>query len=297
VITVPSDPHHTLFALLASAIFNIPVVSIVLGYPFKYRKYHIELILVQLAWSRIVVFTTRKLGSHYRQLGFIPKLSMVAYSVNPISRGRVRTDISRSAARMVLHLPMEKKIVLTISRYTVFKNLEDFCKVCQKLKRIWADRLLIEMISASGDPKYEAYIKDLIQSIPNSVILDNIPYEMVPLHIRSADCIVLTSKIDNYSRVLLEGLANHVPVVTYDAGLEELRDLSIDQSYGLYTVRTGSIDDLAREINRVLVSAEPVSTHFDLPIFTEQFVKNRILPLLQGLISSGNTPTKHREGL
>jgi len=289
IITVPSAPHHELFALVSSMVLRIPVVSIVVGYvSLGYAETHRKLILAQLAWSHAVVFTTRRLGRHYNLIGFVPKSSLVTYAVNPISRTRVMDRIPRSMARQKLNLPTEGKIVLTVGRYDPFKNLEDFCEVSRKMRRMWTGGFHAVMISATSSfPEYEAHVKDLMRRTPDSITLDNVPYEVIPLYLRSADCIVLSSRTDNYSRVLLEALANGVTIVSYEAGLEELKDFSVDQSRGLITVPTGSVKDLVDKVYEVLASGESVSTRPDPHFFTDSFVIEHVLKPFRRLLESG----------
>ncbi|MEM3824261.1 MAG: glycosyltransferase family 4 protein [Candidatus Bathyarchaeia archaeon] len=136
-----------------------------------------------------------------------------------VSRYRSMIHVSQKLARKKLKLPPEPFIAITVTRYTPFRGCEYFLKAAKEVQNRTKNILFI-FVGARTGQLYETKIKQNASEMKLKILFfDNVPYNLIPLFLRAANCLVLTSPIDNWCDALREGLANATPIVSFDAGI------------------------------------------------------------------------------
>lgn len=123
--------------------------------------------------------------------------------------------IDKKEARTKLGFPQDKKIVMSVGRCRVEKNLANFVKVANlKIK----DALFVLV----GDGDQLKYLKHLALN-GNVRFVGNVNNNDVPLYMACADVLVNTSLSEGFPVSILEGLACGLPIVAPDiCGIPEI---------------------------------------------------------------------------
>jgi len=123
---------------------------------------------------------------------------------------------SKEKARKLLHLPLEKKMILFVGRLVPVKGIYYLVRAMPSILRKQEAILVI-----AGEGAERSNLKRLVDMLnlePYVLFLGNIPAEKLALYYNAADVFVLPSFIEGHSVVLLEAMASGLPIVATNVG-------------------------------------------------------------------------------
>ncbi|MDO8886366.1 glycosyltransferase family 4 protein [Candidatus Oleimmundimicrobium sp.] len=166
---------------------------------------------------------------------------------NPIDT-RIFAPIKKQEARMVLNLPMDKKIILYGAMSATSDPRKGYNELIKALRMIPqdSDTELLVFGSSGSDNTLDCNFK--------IHYLGNIHEDLLPSLYSAADVMVVPSLQENLSNAIMESLACGTPVIAFAIGGNG--DL-IDHKLNGYLAEPFSSADLAEGISCVLNSAHP----------------------------------------
>ena len=159
--------------------------------------------------------------------------------------------IDPQKARKELHLPLEKKILLSIGNIIPLKGFEYLIKATSILRKEFRNIHLI-IIGDSNDNNYKAKLSSIISEkrINDNIIFKGyVPNNELYKWYNAADLFCLASSSEGWPNVLLESLRCGTPVVASPVGgIPEI----IDSNNLGYLVKKRDVESFAMAINKAL---------------------------------------------
>lgn len=207
-------------ALVASVIGKIEAVPTVISmhsggvtrFPLKVQRL-LERIVVPLSSRYAVVSSRMKEDLANRFPNAETKMTVVPPGVDI----RAIPHISKEAARERLGLPCGRPILISVGRLEENKNPAFVLEAFREFLRIHPDALLIMLGTGSLEAKLRKSVGE--KGLETSVIMPGgRPYDEVPIWIRASDIVLISSRYEGFTRVLLESLALGTPIVSTPVG-------------------------------------------------------------------------------
>ena len=199
---------------------------------------------IALKKVKLVVAISQGLKDFYVSKGILP--SKIIVSHDGIDLEDFKLPFSKTEARVVQGLPLDKKIVLYAGRLDGWKGVETFFEASKNFD----DHTLAVVIGGEA-----SQVNSFSKKYSKVNFLGYKPYKYLPMYQKSADVLIIpnTSK-DNISRLYTSPLkvfsymASGVPIVASD--LPSIREVLNDNNAVL--VKPDSPEDLWRGIKKVL---------------------------------------------
>lgn len=179
----------------------------------------------------------------------IDKVYLTAHWVN--ERFTPRTNAKQSLFKVLNN----QKVLLFSGRLSKEKGIEDVVDVYGKLKQTMPELLLV----FAGTGPAEAQLK---KTLPDALFLGWVENQILPQVYSSADLLILPSKFDTFSLVVLEALSCGLPVVAYKS--KGPKDIIEHESCGFLAK---SKKEMANQIRNYL------QNHDIQPVFRNNAVK------------------------
>jgi len=113
--------------------------------------------------------------------------------------------VGKIQARHLLGLPPNKKVILSVGRCRVEKNLKNFVK-CAALR----GQEVNQYILVGDGPELEELKR---MATPNVLFTGSVKNEDIPKYMSAADILVNTSHFEGFPNVFLEGMATGLPII------------------------------------------------------------------------------------
>ena len=157
-------------------------------------------------------------------------------------------SISKKKARVILELPIDKKIVLNIASLSKIKGQANLITAFLKLKQ-QLDRKIMLIVIGEGELKQELR-KMAGEELDKSILfVGRKSHEEIPLWLSASDLFVLPSFNESMPVSLLEALACGKPVVATKVG--GIPEVINSEDYG-FIVNPGNISQLCTALNEAL---------------------------------------------
>lgn len=140
-----------------------------------------------------------------KEMGFLPeKVKLTAHWADPIFKP---VPSSKYAA---FGLSDTDKVILFTGRISLEKGIMEIPEIFQNLKDKHPD---VKMVFAGAGPAQ----KEVQKLMPDAVFLGWIDTKELPYYYAAADILILPSKFDTFSLVVLEALCCGLPVIAYNS--------------------------------------------------------------------------------
>lgn len=246
--------------VLLGKIFNKPVTITLRGHDINVLpngEFPIRKRMVEFAVRRanLVIGVADALRAKAVSLGTPEAHSLTISNGVDVSRFQ---PTWRSEARARLHLPQDRRIVLSVGRLVENKGYHLIIEALAILREQGAEIPYLVIVGSPGDqPGYAATLLDTIDkfALQDNVLLAGAQLnETLSNWYNAADVYCLASRVEGWANVLLESLACGTPVVA--TNIWGTPEVITSDSYGLLVERTpealaaGISQALARDWNR-----------------------------------------------
>jgi len=215
IIHVHAPNFFSSFAVIVGKILRTPVVTTIHRVevsPTKNPLVHFERRIALNLFDRIVVvsgavkYMTEKCGV---------RSSRISAIWNSADEGNFKPR-SKENARKLLHLPLEKRVIIFVGRLVPIKGIHFLVRALPSILREWEAILVI--VGEGSERSNLKHLVDMLNLEPYVLFIGNIPAERLALYYNAADVFALPSLIEGHSVVLLEAMASGLPVVATDVG-------------------------------------------------------------------------------
>ncbi|NQU43257.1 glycosyltransferase family 4 protein [bacterium] len=135
--------------------------------------------------------------------------------LNGLDLDPYETSADRSALRGELGLPLDRPLIASVGRLTAIKDLDTLIRALQHLLQTQPRVLILIIGDGQERPRLEQMARDL--GVGESVRFLGARGD-VPQLLQASDCMVLTSLMEGFGRVIVEAFAACAPVITTPAG-------------------------------------------------------------------------------
>jgi len=120
-----------------------------------------------------------------------------------------RFQPQRSDKKAVFELPEDTPVLLFVGRVSNEKGVLELPAIYQRAKQAVPE---VKMVVVGKGPAQQQLKKDM----PDAIFIDWVQQDKLPLMYASADLLVLPSRFDTFSMVVLEALSCGLPVIAYN---------------------------------------------------------------------------------
>ncbi|MDD3642503.1 MAG: glycosyltransferase family 4 protein [Candidatus Krumholzibacteria bacterium] len=197
--------------------------------------------------DRYIVLNDGTMGDRALAANGVPP-EKISFLPNGMEMSWAALPVDRAAQRLAFGLPAERVLICTVSRLVPIKRIEHILEAAARIGAPARDRIAV-VIGGDGPerPRLEALARRLGIG-GDTYFLGALPYERIPLLLKSCDIFAATSDLTNMSMPPCEAMICGLPVAAFDAAgtAETVRE----GETGLL-VPYGDIDGLARALERL----------------------------------------------